>query len=342
MTTTRDKFRWWSSQIQKQEPELLYILYKIFRSYRMQFELLERHAIVSDGLSTIAAQVDQFSTSKTFEENARLFNSVYRNSIECGLFDIPVPFFDLIERTRKTQYHIWRLFVRSRQYNKVVRQYNDRIHWPSRYLVAKAYGFRERSYFVNHPWYHDPSSIKIIGICGPSCSGKSTVCRSLKPFFDAQMIQLDRFFKKETHGRYNGYSNWEVPESLMFDHLIECLHQLKRGEPTLVPRQGWTEHFDRIIYPKPIIFVEGFLLFVNRELNSLFDKKIFIEISEQSMLDRRVQRNGPEAWDYTAQCVVPNYLKMRPHLIRKADIVINGDDDVVNVMHQVKRIVECC
>jgi len=342
MKTTREKFRWWSSQIEHEEPGLLYILHKIFRSYRLQFQLLERYSIVGDGFPEIAAQIDFFSTTKPFEENARLFNSVYRSSIEHGLFDVPVPFFDLVERMRKTQYHIWRLFEKSRQYNMLVRQYNDRIHWPSRYLVAKTFGFREKPFFVNAPWYHDPSSIKIIGVCGPSCSGKSTACRSLSPFYDAQMVQLDRFFKKETRGRYNGYPNWETLDSLMIDRLIGCLRQLKRGEPTLVPSTGRTEKFDRIVYPKPVIFVEGFLLFLSKDLNSLFDEKIFVEVNEESILHRRVQRNGPDAWDYTAKCVVPNYVKVRPDLIRKADHVINGEEEAETVRHQVKRIVENC
>lgn len=242
---------------------------------------------------------------------------------------------------RKTQYHIWRLFRRSKQYNILVRQYNDRIHWPSRTEVARAHGFAEKSFFVNNPWYLGPSSIQLIGVCGPSCSGKSTVCRSLLPYFDAQMVQLDRFFRKETAGECNGYTNWETLDSLMIDRFIECLSQLKRGEPTLVPSKGWTEVFDRIVFPKPIIFVEGFLLFLNSDINALFDKKIFIEVHEDSILHRRVKRNGRYAWGYTAECVIPNYVKVRPYLIREANIIIDGDDELANVRHRVKRIVEC-
>lgn len=340
--TTREKFRWWASQIEKEEGQLLYILHKIFRSYRLQFQLFDRYSIGGDAVSEIAAHVDIFSTTNTFEENAQLFNAVYRSSIDRGLFEIQVPHFDLIERMRKTQYHIWRLFDKSRHYNTLVRQYNDRIHWPSRYLVAKAFGYNEKSFFVNEPWYHDPSSIQIVGICGPSCSGKSTVCRSLKQYFGAEMVQLDRFFRKETCGRYDGHANWETPDSLMMDRLVDCLHQLKHGEPTLVPSKGWTEVFDRIIYPKPIIFVEGFLLFLNKDLNSQFDVKILINVNEDSILHRRMQRNGAEAWDYTVKCVIPNYVKIRPRLVHKADYIINGDEDPATVRHEVKRIVEDC
>jgi uridine kinase len=277
---------------------------------------------------------------KPFEHNARLFNSVIRSSAENGLFDIPVPYFDLLERMRKTQYHTWQLFEKARQYNTLVRQYNDRIHWPSRYLVAKVHGFREKPFLVDNTWYRDPTSVTIIGVCGPSCSGKSTICRSLKPFFDAQLVQLDRFFKKETSGRYNGYPNWETTDSLMIDRFIECLQDLKRGEPTLVPSKGWTEVFDRIVYPKPMVFVDGFLLFLHEDLNAMFDTKIFIDVHEDSILHRRTQRNGSESWDYTVKCVVPNYLMVRPDLIRKADVVINGEEDVSSVRHQVKRMVE--
>lgn len=340
MKTTLEKFKWWQSQIEREEEQLLYILHKIFRSYRLQFKLLERYSIDGDGFSEIAAGVDSFSVTDPFEENARLFNAVYRSSVDHSLFDLDLPFFDLLERMRKTQYHIWRLFRRSRQYNILVRQYNDRIHWPSRAEVAQSHGFRERPFFVNNPWYRGTSSITMIGVCGPSCSGKSMICRSLVPYFDAQMVQLDRFLRKETVGRCNGHPNWETLDSLMIDRFIECLRQLTRGEPTLVPSKGRTEVFDRIVYPKPIIFVDGSLLFLNSDLNALLDTKIFVEVSEDSILHRCVQRNGHDAWGYTAKCVVPNYVRVRPDLIREADIVIDGDDELVNVRHQVKSIVE--
>lgn len=340
MKTTLEKFRWWQSQIAREEERLLYSLHKIFRSYRLQFQLLERYSIDGEGFPEIATRVDRFSVTNSFEENARLFNIVYRRSVEYGLFDLDVPYLDLVERMRKTQYHIWRLFRRSREYNILVRQYNDRIHRPSRAEIARSHGFRERPFIVKKPWYHGPSSVTMIGVCGPSCSGKSTVCRSLVPYFDAQMVQLDRFFRKEAAGRCNGYPNWETLDSLMVDRFIECLRQLKRGEPTLVPSRGWTEVFDRIVYPKPIIFVDGFLLFLNRDLNTLLDRKIFIEVREDSILHRRVQRNGHDAWAYTAKCVVPNYVKVRPALIREADVVIDGDDELAIVRSQVKSIVE--
>lgn len=340
MKTTLEKFKWWQSQIEREEEQLLYILHKVFRSYRLQFQLLERCSIDGEGFSEIATRIDWFSVTKSFEENARLFNTVYRSSIEYGLFDLDVPFFDLIERMRKTQYHIWRLFRRSKQYNILVRQYNDRIHWPSRAGVARAHGFAERPFFVKKPWYHGPSSVTMIGVCGPSCSGKSTVCRSLVPYFDAEMVQLDRFFRKEAPGTCNGYANWETLDSLMIDRFVECLRQLKRGEPTLVPSKGWTEEFDRLVYPKPIIFVDGFLLYLNSDLNALLDKKIFIEVHEDSILHRRTLRNGKESWGYTARCVVPSYVRVRPDLIREADCVINGEDELANVRRQVKSIVE--
>lgn len=340
MKTTLEKFKWWQSQIAREEEQLLYILHKIFRSYRLQFQLLERHSIDGDGFEEIAFRVDSFSVTNPFEENARLFNAVYRGSIEYRLFDLDVPYFDLVERMRKTQYHIWRLFRRSKQYNILVRQYNDRIHWPSRAEVAQAHGFAEKSFFVKKPWYHGPSSVTLIGVSGPSCSGKSTVCRSLAPYFDAQMIQLDRFLRKEAAGKCNGYVNWETLDSLMVDRFIECLRQLKRGEPALVPSKGRTEVFDRIVYPKPIIFVDGVLLYLNSDLNALLDKKIFIEVHEDSILHRRTKRNGHDAWGYTFKCVVPHYVRVRPDLIREAEFVIDGDDELMNVRHRVKRIVE--
>lgn len=50
----------------------------------------------------------------------------------------------------------------------------------------------------------------------------------------------------------------------------------------------------------------------------------------------------PGAGVYTARCVVPNDVRLRPQLVRTADVVINGDDDPLDIMHQVERVVAGC
>ena len=50
----------------------------------------------------------------------------------------------------------------------------------------------------------------------------------------------------------------------------------------------------------------------------------------------------PGAGVYTARCVVPNDVRLLPQLVRTADVVINGDDDPMDIVHQAKRVVAGC
>jgi len=340
MSSDYDKFKWWLGEIEKEESKLSYNVSKIFNSCHLLFKLLEKYNISGEGFSEIGAMIEKFTNSNSFEENIVLFTQLYKKSIEFGFFMIPLPYIETLERMRKTQYHIWQLFADSWYYNKLVRQYNDRRNWPSRYEIARKYGFREKPFIYDNSWYQGPSSVKMIGICGPSCSGKSTSCKSLRPYFGYTLIQLDRFFKKQPGGVCHGYPDWDIEESLMIDRLIACLDQLKHGEPTLIPSKGWTEDFNRLIYPKPIIVIEGFLLFLNNNITSFLDKRVFIDLSEENLLKRRINRDGLQNKEYTIKCVIPHYRKYRQVLLNNTELSINGEDNPAVIRNEIKKIIE--
>ena len=57
----------------------------------------------------------------------------------------------------------------------------------------------------------------IIGVCGRSCSGKSTVIKGLEEKYKGEFLHInqDKFFKTKA-------DNWERPDALRFDKLIEA------------------------------------------------------------------------------------------------------------------------
>ncbi len=127
----------------------------------------------------------------------------------------------------------------------------------------------------------------IIGVCGRSCSGKSTVVKELEEKYEGEFLHInqDKFFKKQAN-------NWESPEALRMDRLIYSIKKIKNGDPTHIPSHRWTEIFDKEVQPHRIIIVEGYLLFVDTELSKLFDKKIWVDVSDANMLYRRTKRDG--------------------------------------------------
>lgn len=161
----------------------------------------------------------------------------------------------------------------------------------------------------------------IIGVCGRSCSGKSTVIKDLEEKYKGDFLHInqDKFFKVKAE-------NWESPDCLRFDRLIYSIKKLKEGKPTHIPSHRWTENFDRKVKPHKVVIVEGYLLFVNNELNKLFDKKIWVDVSDQNILWRRTQRDGnTNGAEYIMNVVIPESKKYEKTQRQQADIIIDGN-----------------
>jgi len=161
----------------------------------------------------------------------------------------------------------------------------------------------------------------IIGVCGRSCSGKSTIIKELEEKYKGEFLHInqDKFFKVKA-------DNWESPESLRIDRLIYSIKKLKNGQSTHIPSHRWTEVFDREVKPHKIIIVEGYLLFVDAELSNIFDKKIWVEVSDANILYRRTKRDGTSKHiDYTMNVVIPESKKYEEIQRKRADIIIDGN-----------------
>ncbi|MBU0959599.1 MAG: hypothetical protein KKB31_06645, partial [Nanoarchaeota archaeon] len=78
--------------------------------------------------------------------------------------------------------------------------------------------------------------MKIIGICGPSNSGKSTLCEELEKKYNIARIELDHYLKNiEEIPMLGDYHNWELPENHKFEDLIKNIKDLKEGKTIIHP-----------------------------------------------------------------------------------------------------------
>lgn len=134
--------------------------------------------------------------------------------------------------------------------------------------------------------------------------------------------------------------NYDHPDSLETDLLIQHLKALKRGEAVDSPTYDFTQH-NRAkgilhIEPTSVIIVEGILTLQNPELVSLMDIKIFVEADADERILRRAIRDVKErgrdlegvAEQYLKTVKPMHYLYVEPTK-SVADIVINsGLNDV--------------
>jgi len=127
--------------------------------------------------------------------------------------------------------------------------------------------------------------------------------------------------------------NFDHPDSLETELLIQHINQLKNWEGVDLPVYNFTTHSRTgktvRVEPKRVILVEGILIFAEPKLRELFDIKIFVDTDSDIRFIRRLQRDIAERGRNT-ESVVQQYLTtVRPmHLEfvepskRYADVII--------------------
>jgi uridine kinase len=181
----------------------------------------------------------------------------------------------------------------------------------------------------------------IIGIGGGSGSGKTTIAESVIASVGADtvsLIQHDAYYRDLPHLDLEDRAlvNYDHPDSLETELLIEHLHRLREGEPVERPVYDFTVHRRTaetvVVRPDPVVIIEGILVLSERELRDAMDLRIYVDADADLRLIRRLQRDVHER-RRTVESVIAQYQEtVRPmHLQfvepskRYADIIVpNG------------------
>ena len=184
----------------------------------------------------------------------------------------------------------------------------------------------------------------IIGIAGGTGSGKSTFTRRIKEAFGDQVtvIYHDNYYRRNDGIPFEERKkiNYDHPDALETDLLIEHLTELRHGRPVQCPVYDYAVHnrSDKTIpiLPSKVILVEGILVLSDERLRDLLDIKIYVEADADERILRRALRDMEERGrdlrgiiDQYLTTVKPmHYLYVEPTR-SQADIVINsGRNDV--------------
>ncbi|VDK52919.1 unnamed protein product [Anisakis simplex] len=159
------------------------------------------------------------------------------------------------------------------------------------------------------PWYdREGKNLKqpyVIGICGGSASGKTTVARRIIERLEVPwvtVLSMDSFYKvlsEEQHELAARHEyNFDHPQAFDFDLICETLHRLREGKSVEVPVYDFTTHRrdknPKLMYGADVLIFEGILAFHTKELVSLMDMKVFVDTDPDTRLARRVQRDIEE------------------------------------------------
>ncbi|MBL8123616.1 MAG: uridine kinase [Pyrinomonadaceae bacterium] len=140
----------------------------------------------------------------------------------------------------------------------------------------------------------------IIGICGGTGSGKTTIARSIVDTVGEEkvvLIEQDSYYRNladmpldERH-----QANFDHPDSIDSEMLVNHIMRLKQGLTVEMPVYDMVTHTrsDRIeiIEPKPIVIIEGILIFSEPRVLDLIDIRIFVDTPDDVRLMRRMRRD---------------------------------------------------
>ena len=142
-------------------------------------------------------------------------------------------------------------------------------------------------------------SILVIGIAGGTGSGKTTLMRNIMNQFEGMVTVLshDNYYKRRDELTFEERSNlnYDEPDAIETSLMVEHLSQLRQGKAIDCPVYDFTRHNrsnETIrLEPKPVIVVEGILIFENQPLRDLMDIRLFVDTDADVRLCRRIKRD---------------------------------------------------
>jgi uridine kinase len=143
-------------------------------------------------------------------------------------------------------------------------------------------------------------SALLVGIAGGTGSGKTTVAKTIAaalPDAGVAMLEFDAYYRDrpDLSPDARAQVNYDHPDALEIDLLVEHLDALRAGRPIDVPIYDFKSHRrlveTRRVEAAPVVVVEGILVFVDPRVRDRLDMKIFVDTDADIRVFRRIRRD---------------------------------------------------
>ena len=176
-----------------------------------------------------------------------------------------------------------------------------------------------------------------IGICGASGSGKTTLARELVRDIGAESVVLnqDAYYTDHSDLTFEERTHLNYDEPGIFDHdlLYQDVCDLMAGKPITRKAYDFSQHrradTTEIVYPAPVLILEGIHAFHDPRLMEKMFLKLYISVEPDICLLRRIRRDikdrGRQIDNIAEQyltTVKPMYDRWIRNYIHDADVVV--------------------
>lgn len=191
----------------------------------------------------------------------------------------------------------------------------------------------------------------IIGICGGTGSGKTTVVNKILDILPADHVAIlsqDSYYKDNSNISLEERKliNFDHPDSIEFDLLYNHIKELKKGNSIEKPIYSYitcTRSSETIhIESKDVILIEGILLFTDKRIRDICNVKVFVDAPADERLLRVIKRdiiergrNVEQTLDRYIDTVKPMHEQFIEPTKRYADIIVplGGENTVaINIL----------
>jgi uridine kinase len=141
---------------------------------------------------------------------------------------------------------------------------------------------------------------RLVGIAGPSCSGKTELAHWLRRRTGAPVLNLDHYYRNLDHLplEVRAATNFDEPASVDHDEILRDARLLSEGGAIHAPEYDFARHTrtkgETVIEPGPLVILEGLFALYWPELRDLLAVKLFVSASDEVCFERRLARDVRE------------------------------------------------
>lgn len=194
---------------------------------------------------------------------------------------------------------------------------------------------QKRAYY-SPPW----ADVSIIAVAGSSGSGKSTLSQTIVKKLNLPwvvILSMDSFYKTLTPAQsklaFANEYDFDSPDAIDFDALINTLRDLKAGKRAEVPVYSFAKHarleHTTSIYSPHVLVLEGIFALYDPRVRELCDMGIYCDADADTCLSRRIVRDVRERGRDVEGCikqwfafVKPNFEKFVEPQRKVADLIV--------------------